>query len=148
MKEIFVARKALLAYLIISAVRKSVMTIGARNGKCRCATLFAASLSNEPITVRYGLMKSAIAEPSRKNSGQDTTANSICLGWAPFTMSATQSPVPIGTVDLLMMTRGAVIVSAMDLAAAATYFMSASPLSPEGVPTAMKANSAFFKASL
>ncbi len=38
MKEIFVARKAFEAYLIISAVRRSVITIGARSGKCNWAT--------------------------------------------------------------------------------------------------------------
>src|SRR5258706_11654954 len=144
MKEIFAARNALLAYLIISAVRKSVITIGARNGKCNWATLFAASRSNDPITLRCGIMKSAIAEPSRKNSGQDTTANSIGLGWAFFTISETQSPVPIGTVDLLMMTNGELIFSAMDFAAACTYCKSALPSAPEGVPTAMNAYSAPF----
>ncbi len=142
MNEIFAARKALLAYLIISAVRRSVMTIGARNGKCNCATLFAASLSREPITLRCGLIKSAMAEPSRRNSGQDTTAKSIGLGCAPFTISATQSPVPIGTVDLLIMISGAVMFWAMDFAADSTYFRSAFPSTPDGVPTAINANSA------
>ncbi len=33
MKEIFVARKALDAYLIISAVRRSVTMMGARSGR-------------------------------------------------------------------------------------------------------------------
>ena len=33
MKEMRVARKALEAYLIISAVRRSVMMIGARSGR-------------------------------------------------------------------------------------------------------------------
>src|SRR5512140_1609396 len=113
-KEILVARKALLAYLIISAVRKSVMTIGERSGKCNCATLFAASLSSEPITFRCGLIKSVIAEPSRRNSGQDTTEKLIGLGWARLTISATQSPVPIGTVDLLMMINGAVMFLAIE----------------------------------
>ena len=73
MNEILVARKAFEAYLIISAVRKSVTTIGARSERCSCATRSAASLFNDPSTVRCGLMKSAIALPSRKNSGQDTT---------------------------------------------------------------------------
>src|ERR1043165_9103919 len=99
MKEIFAARKALLAYLMISAVRRSVMTMGARKGRCSWATLLAASRSSEPITLRCGPMKSLIAEPSRRNSGQETTENSIGLGWAFLTISATQSPVPIGTGD-------------------------------------------------
>src|SRR5258708_8090491 len=37
MKLMRVARNAFEAYLIISAVRKSVITIGARRGKCSCA---------------------------------------------------------------------------------------------------------------
>src|SRR6266576_2610036 len=106
MNEILVARKALEAYLIISAVRRSVMTIGARRGRCNWATLLAASLSVEPSTVRCGLLKSVMAEPSRRNSGQDTTAKSIGFFWERLTISATQSPVPTGTVDLLMMMIG------------------------------------------
>src|SRR5215217_2569086 len=135
MKEILVARKALLAYLIISAVRRSVITMGERSGRCNCATLFAASRSREPITLRCGLIKSAMAEPSRRNSGQDTTAKSIGLDCALFTISATQSPVPIGTVDLLIMTNGAVMFLAIERAADSTYFKSALPSTPEGVPT-------------
>src|SRR5215217_3296220 len=142
MKEILVARKALLAYLIISAVRRSVMTIGERSGRCNCATLFAASRSREPITLRCGLIKSAIADPSRRNSGQETTAKSIGFGWAFLTMLATQSPVPIGTVDLLIMIKGAVIFRAIERAAESTYWRSALPSTPEGVPTAINANSA------
>ena len=147
MKEILVARKALDAYLIISAVRRSVTTIGARSERCRSATLWAASLSSEPSTMRDGFMKSWMAEPSRRNSGQETTLNGI--GWVCLarTMSATQSPVPTGTVDLLTMIRGLVMASAMDSAAARTYCRSASPSTPSGVPTAMKAKSAFSRAS-
>src|SRR5258708_1989883 len=99
------------------------------------------------MTVRYGFMKSEIAEPSRKNSGQETTENGIGLGWAPWTISETQSPVPIGTVDLLMMIRGALIFLAIAFAAASTYCKSASPASPEGVPTVINAYSAFSNAS-
>src|SRR3990172_1445344 len=93
-------------------------------------------------------MKSTMAEPSRRNSGQETTQKSTGLGWARFTISATQSPVPTGTVDLLMMINGPVIDSAIDVAAAATYCRSASPCTPEGVPTAIKANSVPSTASL
>ena len=42
-------------------------------------------------------------DPSRRNSGLETTANVTSAGaWRP-TMPATQSPVPIGTVLLLTM---------------------------------------------
>src|SRR3990170_4202895 len=114
MKEILVARKALEAYLIISAVRRSVIRIGARSGRWTCATLAAASRSKDPRTVRKGVMKSAMADPSRKNSGQETTEKGIGLGWWERTMSATQSPVSTGTVDLLTMTIRWVIARAMD----------------------------------
>src|SRR3989304_5048060 len=71
MKEILVARKALEAYLIISAVRRSVMTIGARSARCNWATLSAASRSREPSTVRAGPMKSLMAAPSRRRADGD-----------------------------------------------------------------------------
>ena len=57
-------------------------------------------------------MKSAMAEPSRRNSGLETTAKSIGSGWSARTMSATQSPVPTGTVLLLTMTSGCLHVPA------------------------------------
>ena len=80
MKEIRVARNALDAYFIISAVRKSVTIIGARSGKCNWATRSAASASSDPSTVRCGFMKSCSALPSRKNSGQETTEKSMASG--------------------------------------------------------------------
>src|SRR3989337_2868302 len=101
MKEILVAKKALEAYLIISAVRSSVIMMGARSGKCNWATFSAARGSVEPRTVRAGLMKSLMAAPSRKNSGLDTTENGMETFWWDLMISATQSPVPTGTVDLL-----------------------------------------------
>ncbi|MEZ4636105.1 MAG: hypothetical protein R2856_14275 [Caldilineaceae bacterium] len=64
MKLMRVARKALLAYLIISAVRRSVTMMGARSGKCNCATLSAASALMLPSTTRSEFMKSVMAEPS------------------------------------------------------------------------------------
>ena len=120
MKEMRVARKALEAYLIISAVRRSVTTIGARRARCSCATFSAASLFSEPSTTRSGLRKSLMADPSRRNSGLETTAKSMGCGWVRETISATQSPVPTGTVLLLMITSGAVMVRAMVSAAMRT----------------------------
>src|SRR3972149_10384935 len=81
MKEILVARKAFEAYLIISAVRRSVITIRERKARWSWATLSAASGSSDPTTVRAGFMKSTIADPSRRNSGQETTENGIGFGW-------------------------------------------------------------------
>ena len=87
-------------------------------------------------------MKSASAEPSRRNSGQETTANGIGSNWCRRTISATQSPVPTGTVLLLMMMSEWSMTFAMVSAAMRTYCRSASPSTPDGVPTAMKTNSA------
>ncbi len=57
-----------------------------------------------PITTRSGYMKSSIADPSRRNSGFETTANS----WRPPVPAVTSSsiilPVPIGTVLLVTIT--------------------------------------------
>src|ERR671918_71408 len=73
-KLILAARKALEAYLIVSADAGSV-------------------------TMRPGLRKSWTAEPSRKNSGLDTTTTSS----RPSTRSTTRVD-PTGTVDLLTTT--------------------------------------------
>jgi hypothetical protein len=92
-------------------------------------------------------MKSCSAEPSRVNSGQETTANSTGSGWLRLMMSATQSPVPTGTVLLLMTMSGFFMVLATDSAAMRTYCRSASPSTPLGVPTQMKIYSAPASAS-
>ena len=75
MKLILVARKALEASLIISALETSVRTIGAserlvdRRDRVAPPTRRSASA---PITTRSGSMKSLTAVPSRRNSGQET----------------------------------------------------------------------------
>jgi hypothetical protein len=73
-KETLVARKAFEAYLIISAVRRSVITTSVGMLRYSSATRRAAAASVEPSTTRSGFLKSSIAEPSRRNSGFDTTA--------------------------------------------------------------------------
>ena len=106
-KEMRVAKNALDAYLIISAVRKSVIMIGQRRLRYNWATFVAAARSSDPRMTRSGSIKSLIAEPSRRNSGLETTAKSS--GLPPRRrrmMSATQSPVPTGTVDLFTTTIG------------------------------------------
>ena len=142
MNEMRVARNALEAYLIISAVRRSVMMIGAFSVRYRLATCSAARGSFDPRTTRSGNMKSPMADPSRRNSGLLTTEMETA-GLYFSTMLWTRSPEPMGTVLLLMMMHRWVITSAMDCAAARTYFRSAAPpSSPVGVGTAMKMNSA------
>ena len=72
MKEILVARKALDASLIISALAMSVRTSGAAKGSYRRATASPAQSPSSPITTRSGCRKSATAEPSFRNSGHET----------------------------------------------------------------------------
>jgi hypothetical protein len=55
------------------------------------------------MTIRSGRMKSLIAEPSRKNSGFDTTSK-VPSGRCVLRMRSISSPVPTGTVDLVTTT--------------------------------------------
>ena len=55
------------------------------------------------MTTRSGRMKSSIAEPSRRNSGFDTTENGNFGLRSPMIFSMSW-PVPIGTVDLVTTT--------------------------------------------
>ena len=59
--------------------------------------------SRAPITTRSGRMKSPIAEPSRRNSGFDTTEKA-CLPLDSLITFSISCPVPIGTVDLVTTT--------------------------------------------
>src|SRR5207249_8927769 len=85
-------------------------------------------------------MKSWMAEPSRRNSGFDTTW-AWCLVFLFCSTLDTMSPVSGGTVDLLTTTSEPVMWSAIEEAAASTCDRSASPPSPSGVLTAMIAYS-------
>ncbi len=98
--------------------------------------------------MRAGFMKSTMAEPSRRNSGHETTLNDTGRVWLEVTMSETQSPVPTGTVDLLTMMIDCFMCLAICSAAERTYLRSASPSTPSGVPTAMNAKSASSRASV
>ena len=68
------ASRALLAYLIISALVMSVMIWGASMPACMAFTLATASASwgSAPMTIRSGFRQSSTACPSRKNSGLAT----------------------------------------------------------------------------
>ena len=57
------------------------------------------------MTTRSGFMKSSIAEPSRRNSGFDTTVPRKPLPASPRIFSIT-CPVPIGTVDFVITSFG------------------------------------------
>ena len=95
-KVTLAARKALDAYLIVSAEAGSVTMTGARRALNSSATRAAAAWSSEPMTMRSGWRQSWTAEPSRRNSGLDTTRTSS----RPSTSSTTRVE-PTGTVDLL-----------------------------------------------
>src|SRR2546430_2739357 len=79
-----------------------------------------------------------MAEPSRRNSGFDTTSKGTRFDWCRVITSRTNSPVPTGTVDLLTMTVYRSMAWPMPLATASTAPRSVSPSRLEGVPTAMK----------
>ena len=75
MKEILDARNAFEAYLIISAEGTSVMIIGRSSGAYSSSSVIATCWVRAPMTMRSGRSVSSIAEPSRRNSGFDTTSN-------------------------------------------------------------------------
>ena len=78
MKVTFIARKAFAAYFVSSAVRREVNRIGAwlrYSGRYSSVITVLVRSSSAPMTIRSGRLKSAIAAPSRRNSGFDTTAN-------------------------------------------------------------------------
>src|SRR5262249_41675165 len=102
--EILVARKALDAYLIISAEGTSVMIMGRSRGAYSSSRVMATCWVGAPITIRSGRRVSSMAEPSRRNSGLETTSNGTGVIWLCSMTSRTRSPVPTGTVDLLTMT--------------------------------------------
>ena len=68
-----VARKALEAYLIVSAVAASVTIRGAWVAAKSAPTRAAAAWSSAPTTIRSGWRQSWTADPSRRNSGLETT---------------------------------------------------------------------------
>ena len=97
--ESLVARNAFAAYLIVSADAGSVTMTGAATPRYSDETLIAAAWSVLPTTMRSGFRKSCTAEPSRRNSGFDTTLTS----GRSSTRSTTRAE-PTGTVDLLTTT--------------------------------------------
>ena len=99
-KEIFMARKALLAYLIISAERRSVTRIGQSRGLYNSATASAALWSLAPITTLAGFMKSETACPSLKNSGLATMGSGLSPLCSLSRTNPIMSLVPGGTVLL------------------------------------------------
>ena len=99
MNEILVARNALAASLIISALAMSVRTSGAPSGSYSSTTASPAQSPSSPTTTRSGWRKSSSAEPSLRNSGQETYANPALPCSAKIRLIA--APVPTGTVDFI-----------------------------------------------
>ena len=102
MKLIFVAKKAFDAYLINSALSRSVDIIGASIklvGRYSSRNKFSDRLFSTPITTLSGRIKSEIAAPSLKNSGFDATSKSAS-GFRSLIIFFTFLAVPTGTVDL------------------------------------------------
>ena len=60
--------------------------------------------SSAPITTRFGLMKSSMADPSRRNSGLEATENSTGEGCSSRMSFRIMAPVPMGTVLLVTTT--------------------------------------------
>ena len=69
MNEILVARKALEAYLTISAVGTLVRTTSVSMPRYSASTAAPSSSRKLPMTMRSGSRKSWMAAPSRRNSG-------------------------------------------------------------------------------
>ena len=93
-------------------------------------------------------MKSVTALPSRRNSGLLTTENwTEDTSREAATISLTTSPVPIGTVLLLITTMPSTRFWPIDCAASFKAVRSAPPWLSGGVPTARKTNSAASNAS-
>ena len=124
----FIARKQFAAYLISSADAASVSTVGAPSRAYSAATRSAASAASHPTTIRSGFRKSCTAEPSRRNSGFDTTDTS-----ARSSSSAVRAAVPTGTVDLFTTTVPGASSSRVSSITASTARRSATPPTPIGV---------------
>jgi hypothetical protein len=86
---------------MISAVAKLVISIGRSSGAYSSTIFIAARGLSAPITIRSGFSVSWMAEPSRRNSGFETTSNSCGSVRCCSIIRRTRSPVPTGTVDLL-----------------------------------------------
>src|SRR5438094_9615188 len=128
--DTFVARKALEAYLMVSADAGSVTITGAWIPSKRAATRPAVAWSSHPMTIRSGCRKSCTAEPSRRNSGLEATLTSSLLS-----ACSTTRVEPTGTVDLLTTTDSGGTTGAMADAAALMKLRSAEPAGDWGVGT-------------
>src|SRR5204862_3046694 len=128
--ETLVAKKAFDAYLMVSALAGSVTSNGAWIPSKSAATRPAVVSSSQPMTMRSGWRKSCTAEPSRKNSGLDTTVTS-----SRCSASSTTCVEPTGTVDLFNTIDSGLSTGPISAAAAWMYDRSAEPSWAWGVGT-------------
>ena len=122
---------------MVSAVAVSVTMSGAPVAAKSSPTRTAARRSSAPTTTRSGWRLSWTADPSRRNSGLETTVMSA----RPVTRS-TRVAVPTGTVDLLTTTAPGTRSGAISSAACSTARRSADPSSACGVGTHRKTKAA------
>ncbi len=142
--EIFRARNALQACFASSAVGTSVsMSVAPARvkGRYRRRMAWNARTDPAPTRIRSGRNESAMARPSRRNSGLETTWN-FRPGRSRAIVTATRSAVPAGTVDFSTTTIPSGACRATARAASSTATRLASPFASGGVPTQMKATSA------
>ena len=100
---IFVAKKALEAYFISSAPRLEVVKNFEPlfiSGRYSFLIVLNTFLLFDPITILSGYLKSLTASPSLKNSGLEITSNLFLFFF--FNIFSISSPVPTGTVDLVI----------------------------------------------
>jgi hypothetical protein len=155
-KDTLVAWKALQAYLSASAVRTSTTRTGWSRKPNTSVTAWAAPGSEVPTTRKGDEKKSAIPEPSRRNSGHIAAPIVICVPARPSVSAGVTmfSTVPGGTVlrmttvcrpdDGGVTTRSAATRSST---ARRTWDRSVAPRASEGVPTHTSDTSARSRAS-
>ena len=148
MKLIFVAKRQLATYLVISALSRFIVRKGCsvrRKGLYSSSNTAASSGHVTPTTTRSGLVKSSIAHPSFKNSGFDATCTSRPV--SSLRRRAVSAFVPTGTVLLMTTIASFPKCGAIDSSAVQRIRKSAEPSSRWGVPTARKTQTASGTAS-
>jgi hypothetical protein len=145
MKLILVARKALEACLISSAVARSLASsaqpVAATIGRYSSASRAAPRSLSVPTTIRSGLRVSCTAEPSRRNSGLEATSQPAPGLASRARTWATRSPVWTGTVDFSHTSRNSPAGrwrATSRRATASTTVRLGLPSARLGVPTQMK----------
>ena len=137
--EIFVARNALAACLMSSAVLMLVMRMGHSKSRAYSSRRSArARFESAPMTIRSGCRKSCTAEPSRKNSGLLATSYSGIPPAGRRRARSMPAPVWTGTVLFSTMSLKPSGRPAMLPTASSIWERSVRPSGRAGVPTHRK----------